>query len=82
MAPAPAGAIVRVRYDTDAVVEPGDVIETTTGRRYLVDEVRPVCRRHPGGPWRRLNLRCVVLGPGEVVEGAVVHPLFWYRRGI
>lgn len=80
----PPGSVVTLGYDNDDEVEAGDVIETSTGRRYLVHEARRV-RRRPGVAvrWRfRWRLQCVVLDPDEAhPEGARVHELVWYDRG-
>lgn len=79
---APVGAIVGLYVDLDAQVEVGDVIETTTGRRYGVLDVRVQLRgRHAG----RQHLRCAVIGEMRSmgVEAGVnrVHHIRWYRRG-
>lgn len=78
---APAGAIVGLYVDLVAVVWPGDLIETRSGRRYLVMANRRQARgKHEG----RQHLRCTVLGddvgPSALV-GRVVHRIRWYKRG-
>lgn len=79
MTAAPAGAEVALYYDSPwRDVQPGDVVQTRTGRRYLVRRVRRQARgRHLG----RQHLRCEVLpADHELDADTVVHPVFWYRR--
>jgi hypothetical protein len=65
-------------YDSNANVAVGDIVQTNTGRRYLVVECRHgTGTRHP----TRWHLQTVVMegtdpGPPE----ATVHFLHWYRR--
>jgi hypothetical protein len=73
---APDGAVVRITYDARAEVEPGHALVTSTGRCYVVLEAKQV-RSRPG----RYSLRAVV-HQGAVPEGARVHPLSWYARGL
>jgi len=91
---APAGAEVGIYVDLVDEVTIGDVIETQTGRRYLVTARRAQLRgRHVG----RQHLRVVVLDPEELIQvtpcslrahGGVgcaghvpkVHRIRWYRR--
>jgi hypothetical protein len=62
-------------YDTTLSVDVGDVLETSTGRRYLV----LTSRRQQNRP--RWHLRCVVMGETDPMpDGAVIHPLYWYSR--
>lgn len=86
-APAPPGAIVGLYVDLCARVLAGDLIETRSGRRYLVLHAREQQRgKHTG----RQHLRCSVLAEGEelprlhvVFDDArerVVHRIRWYRR--
>lgn len=63
-------------YDTTLTVNEGDVIETSTRRRYLVMRARPSARTR-----NRLYLDVVVMAPDEPnPEEAVVHMLHWYSR--
>ena len=61
---APAGAAVGIHVDLIATVAIGDMIETQTGRRYLVVAARVQQRgKHAG----RQHLRCVVMSPGDTI---------------
>lgn len=63
-------------YWTETLVEEGDVIETSTGRRYLVTDARRTQGRDPH--W---DLRVIVMHPDdENPEDAEVHPLYWFPR--
>lgn len=74
---APAGAEVRIFYDSRARLQTGDALKTTTGRVYvIVGARRQLTGRHVG----RWHLRCVVVGNEPPPAGARVWPLFWYRR--
>jgi hypothetical protein len=53
----------------------GDAIETPTGRTYVLTSVRRQERGMHVGRW---HLRAIVVE--KAPEGAVVHPLYWYRR--
>lgn len=76
---APAGAVVGIYVDLLASVALGDVIETRSGRRYLVLENRVQARGKNAG---RQHLRCAVLGiDDELATNTVVHRIRWYRRG-
>jgi len=59
---------------------PGDAVETSTGRRYLVLRLRFGRSTRPGklGPLRALET--LVLPKGEPVEGKI-HRWTWARRG-
>lgn len=82
---APAGAVVRIYVDLAATVEPGHVIQTQTGRRYRVIDVRRQSRgKHAG----RQHLQCMVLGDRLESRMTVrewmattIHEIRWYRRG-
>lgn len=86
--PAPIGAIVSMHLDLKARVDIGDLIETRTGRRYLVLDVRVQQRGKNAG---RQHVRCNVLGkdgevpiePNELADPRVrmVHRIRWYARG-
>jgi hypothetical protein len=76
---APVGAEVRLFYDAlDREVQPDDVIQTPTGRSYLVLGIRRQIRGVHIGRW---HARCLVIDQAAVPEDAVVHPVTWYRRG-
>lgn len=76
MTAAPAGSIVKL---TDLArraggPEAGDVLETRTGRRYLILEARPQGRH-------RVVYACAVMAPeDEHPEGAVRFEWEWARR--
>ena len=73
---APAGAAVGIYVDLVDEVAVGDVIQTQTGRRYLVLGRRVQLRgKHVG----RQHLRCVVVERGDLAS-ACVHEIRWYRR--
>jgi hypothetical protein len=75
---APYGAIVKLYVDLAAQVVPTDVIETQSGRRYWVLEVRVQQKgKHKG----RQHLACLVLDPSKNDEGTNrVHRIRWYKR--
>lgn len=78
-----AGEVARLTYDTESLVDVGDVIETSTGRRYLVTAAKPSrsCPKGYTGAWRRWTCETLVLGPDDATpDGATVHPLYWYPR--
>jgi hypothetical protein len=63
-------------YDTTLTVDPGDVLQTTTGRRYLVQAARR-SRKRPD----RWYLDVIVMGGSDITpEGAEVFPIHWYSR--
>ena len=72
---APAGSIVKLRVEgKEYVAEVGDVMETRTGRRYLILEARPSGRH-------RVVYSCAVMAPeDEHPEGAVRFEWEWARR--
>lgn len=73
----PAGEAVTITYDSPRQVVAGDVIKTTTGRRYLVNRAKRRAGRKP--VW---VLGCVVMAPTDPNPvGAVIHPLVWVPRG-
>ena len=75
---APEGADVGLYVDLVSQVETGDVIQTHSGRRYLVTNVRVQLRGAHAG---RQHLRCVV-GPEDTLPASgVLHSIRWYRRG-
>lgn len=71
----PVGAIVGLYYDGVADVAVNHVLETPTGRRYLILELR---RQERGKHTGRAHLQCLVID--EVPRDATVHPLLWYKR--
>ena len=75
---APAGAIVSLYVDLQRRVELNDIIETGTGRRYAVLQVRVQERgKHVG----RQHLRAIVLGRDERIgENSTIHRIRWYQR--
>lgn len=86
---APVGAIVSLYVDLVERIGAGDIIETRTGRRYHVLEVREQQRgKHTG----RQHLRGIVVDtdaePDVLVYAGVegntrpgrVHRIRWYRR--
>jgi hypothetical protein len=79
------GESARLTYDTESHVAAGDIVETATGRRYLVQTTRVVRRRaewhNPLIPGKRWALTTVVLPADHALEADdVVHDLRWYRR--
>jgi len=75
---APVGAEVGLYVDLVDEVALGDVIETQTGRRYLVTARRLQERGQRVG---RQHLRCVVLeANSRIDDGSHVHRIRWYSR--
>lgn len=76
----PAGAVVKLYVDTRMKqLEPGDVIETGTGRRYEVVTARIQER----GKWAgiRQHLTALVLPPDHPLPpDTFILPIRWYRR--
>jgi hypothetical protein len=71
----PIGAVVRIYYDGRRL-EKGDVLQTLTGRMYLVVHVRLQAKgKHAG---RRQHLACVVVS--EAPPETRVLPIRWYSR--
>lgn len=78
------GEPAQLYYDLpldDTPVE-GDVVETSTGRRYLIVELRAVKSLHRRARGEcRWMLQTVVMEPSAPVPAdATVWPLHWYRR--
>lgn len=71
---APIGAVVRLYYDHGEALppEPGDCLRSNGGSLYLVLAAR--LGRRPG----RSNLQCLKVATPPA--GALIVPLFWYRR--
>lgn len=76
---APVGAIVGIYVDLVQRVASGDVIETQSGRRYRVIDVRVQARgRHVG----RQHLRVGVMARGDPLpDSGMLYPIRWYARG-
>jgi len=76
---APAGAIVGIYVDLKACVDVGDVIETTSGRRYSVVAKRVQARgKHVG----RQHLRVSVMAPDDPLPATgILHRIVWYQHG-
>ena len=78
---APVGATVRIYVDLVERVAVGDVIETTSGRRYQVLGVRVQERGEHAG---RQHLQCLVVPknwlPDPPAENARLHRIRWYPR--
>lgn len=82
---APAGAEVKLHYDTDREVDVGHVLYTRTGRGYLVVGARQQRRGKHAGRW---HLTAIVLTNTELLawytehgdESGMSHPLYWYKR--
>jgi hypothetical protein len=73
---APVGSLVKLYYDApDIVVRVGDVLQTRTGRCYMLISVR---QQQKGAHVGRWNLKTVVID--KVPPEANIHPIFWYRR--
>lgn len=76
-----AGEVVPLTYDWRGEGPPpeeGDVLQTQTGRRYLLVGVRRV---KTSKPVVRLKIEGLVLDPGERPEGEHrVFELLWNRR--
>jgi hypothetical protein len=77
MSKAPVGALVSIYYDSPRPVEPGDALQTPSGRVYVIAEIRVQARgKHKG----RKHMKCVVADTTEGISGQV-HPIYWYPRG-
>jgi hypothetical protein len=73
----PIGSLVGLYYDSPRTVVEGDYLQTSTGRTYLISDVRRQVRGARAGRW---HLKCIVVNADDVAAGAVVHPVRWYRR--
>lgn len=76
---APVGASVRLYVDLVAQVATGDLIETSSGRRYSVIGVRVQARgKHAG----RQHLQCLVVPNGWLPDPreGTLHRIRWYKR--
>lgn len=72
-----AGESASLTFWSRRTIDEGDVIETSTGRRYLVTAARWVQGRSPH--WL---LDTIVMATDDTnPDGATVHPLRWFPRG-
>lgn len=70
------GEECKLYYDTTLTVEAGDVIETSTGRRYLVMAARKSPTKR-----QRWNLDVLVMSSDQINPiGTTTHMLRWYSR--
>lgn len=74
---APDGAVVGLYVDLDHLVREGHVIETRSGRRYLVVAVRIQERGKNAG---RQHLRAIVVPKDDLCPTPMTHRIRWYRR--
>jgi hypothetical protein len=76
---APIGATVRIYVDLSSTVAVGDLIETTSGRRYSVLGVRV---QRSGRHFGRQHLQCLVVEPDWLPDPPVgtLHRIRWYPR--
>jgi hypothetical protein len=74
---APAGSIVKLYVDSDQLIREGHVVETRSGRRYLVLTVRLQTRGKYIG---RHHLSALVVGEDELCPAPVTHRIRWYKR--
>lgn len=65
--------VLTVNFWAATKPEPGDGLETTTGRRYLIQSIK----WKPDGSPKALH--CIVLPKGEPIEGTV-HAWLWSAR--
>lgn len=76
---APAGALVKLYVDSLTKIDVGHIVQTQTGRRYLVQTYRMQTRGKLAGI--RQHFTAIVLGPDEPTPaGAPVLEIRWYRR--
>ena len=73
----PPGSTVRFYYDSDVEVMAEDVIESTGGSLYYVDEIERIGKGRLGR--QRFHMRCVKLDP-TTFQGEPDHHLYWYPR--
>lgn len=76
---APIGATVSIHVDLVDAVTAGDLVETTSGRRYSVLVVRVQQRgKHVG----RQHLQCLVVPPDWLPDPPIgtLHRIRWYPR--
>lgn len=78
MTKAAVGDVVSIYYD-GREVQTAEVLQTSTGRTYLIVSKR-VQRR--GAHVGRQHLRCLIVEAEEVkAKELKIHPLHWYKRG-
>lgn len=76
---APVGAVVRIYVDLRDQVDVGDIIETTSGRRYHVLAVRVQQRgKHVGR--QHLSVLVVPKNWAPDIDTGRLHLIRWYRR--
>lgn len=76
MSKAPSGALVSIYYDGWQDLQPGDALQTPSGRVYVVAGTRKQLRgKHLG----RQHLSCVVSDGVTQISGKT-YPLHWYPR--
>lgn len=72
----PPGTACRLSpYVTKAIVAPGHYLVSSGASCYFVTAARLI--RDHADRWRLDCLRCL---PGDIPDGATVHPLYWNRR--
>lgn len=73
---------VRLTYDTDVMVEVGDILESAaTGRCWLVIDVHVVTPRVILEHRYRLRRTTLVVPEDYAQEDDTIHPLYWKPRG-
>ncbi len=75
---AAAGSVVKLYVDSRQRLEPGHVVMTSTGRRYLVETVRVATRGRNAGI--RQHFTAVVMRDDEPTPAVPVLEIRWYRR--
>lgn len=74
---APDGAVVKIFVDSDELIREGHVVETRSGRRYLVLSVRLQLRgKHIG----RHHLSALVVPKDDACPTQKTHRIRWYAR--
>lgn len=74
---AAVGRIVPLTYDSPREIRPGEYLQTTTGRSYLLMDVRQQAKGKHTGRW---HIKAMVVDRSEIPPGAVIHPIYWYPR--
>jgi hypothetical protein len=73
------GEIVSLYYDSPRIIQPGEYLQTGTGRSYLLMTIRRQAKGQHIGRW--IIKEAMVVDRNEIPPGAVIHPIRWYRRG-